>query len=1012
MGHRVYTIIRRKIFCACVFFLTFSACAGQDLPYIVSSPSNSNPSGTLENPQTNSNLSGCAIPFDSQLVLQTKGGPGLGEIKSDPRKVNPIPLRFSGSQVALFAQEFPTIDLVIAGAPAAMRIQQKDGTSAQGSYDASSGEIEINNLVFIVTLLDPSTLNPMGLAPIEMPPLTLGTGSVNQSGSFGAIQVTGSKLDASSKKLTLVGGLAIPSSFPSSDLQGASLVVSFEGSISDLPSSGNCSGSFSSGVSFKEVASTPNGEIERDVSNNTLGFDRVYVPQVGVDVVSAGDTHFFSTKKLRVKNTTDTSVEANIQNTENFKITPQGSVTIAAGASKDFQVEFSAKAQSNYSEQNVPVSKEVSTSISFGSSALKLGGELKRAAPELVITGTENTATNSVDFNFVPAQITGSGANAKLDCKPAPGKKTYSVSRPVSIQNWGIRPLHISKINQGQDSVFQAHDPFCAGYPTEFLRINQSQQGTAQCKSIQQNGHTYIQDDCQLPDSKGKVNFNVLYYPVNASSIVNAVNNKPTPDTGFVTIASNDPRYDKSQGKEDFKLNLSGGVSPDQSNVLRLQKEGSTVQVNADGNIRINIDNNNDSSKTQKIFLLNYLDQPLNNVQISLEDGSQFEILQNPAPPTQVPGMPSGGSSPGKAEFTVKFTKKPGMTEGDVSTRLKIKFTPNGGVENNIGFNLIGSVNHKILTGHVNMKVDFISSYFDTNLLKSGPIDSEDFRSGKFDAFRPGDLELNFAEVPGEEGIRHVTMVQKLNIDPYNPNLVDAILNLTPEDRKKVLRVYSTRLSGYPGGPAGEDLNHDGIPDCTEPQDLRTPFQDSHCSFFYYVFATRPGQDGIYNDETGELFFPDVKLRLVNPYHAAPVADYPSTLITNTELRASITTHDIDGLTADSLPLVPDPRLSSSDIAVPDDLVKNLISSVDQQCPAGWVPWDASKKPVFSCFLRPSSPYYLRGFPARPLDGGQYSVVISMMSKLNPVGPPENVPSFMANGRMWVAIMGRLMPAP
>lgn len=1006
MGHTKHTLSWRNILCAGVALISLSACAGADIPYIVDN-NKGNPGGggvsTGSGPGT-SKLEGCAIPFNSELILETKGGGSLGEIKSDPRKVSPIPLRFGGSTVALFAQEFPTIDLIIENAPAAMRIQQKEGSSAQGSYDASSGKVEINNVVFIVTLLDKTSLNPMGLAPIEMPPLTLTSGSVDQAGSFGSISKQGAPLGAD-KSLTLVGGLAIPSSFPSDDLQGASLVVSFAGSVADLPASGNCSGSFSSGLQFKSVVSTPNGEVEREVANNTLDFGRVYVPQAGVDAAAAGDPRFFASRKLRVKNGTDSDVQANLQSTENFKISPSGSVTLAAGASKDFQIEFSAKPQSDYSEQKVPASKELSASLSFGPGSVKLAGEARRASAELMVAGTEEGAPSTIDLGLVPAAVQGSGANAKLDCKPLPGKKIPLVSRTVEVSNSGIRPLQVWHIQNAVDALAQAKDPFCAGFPTEFNRVALSQEGSAQCKTIQQNGKTYITDECKLPDSNGKLRFKVVYLPVNASSVRAAVDGKPTPDTGSLSIVSDDPRFDAAKGKESFKLNLSAGVSPDQSDVLRLAKEGSKTLVTNGGNVRVNIPNAVDSSISQKLIVMNYLDQPLSNVQISVDDPAHFEVT---GAPSQVPAMPSAGTEPGKAEFTVKFTKTAGMTEGDLAARLKLKFTPQGGSESSFEANLIGSVDHKVLTGDVRMRVDFISSFFDTNLLKSAPIDTDDFRSGKFDAFRPGDLEFVFTEVPGQDGIRHVTMKHKLNVDPYNPDLLETILSLTPEDRKGVLRVYSTRLSGYPGGI--EDANHDGLHDCTEPQDLHSAFLPSHCSFFYYIFGTKPGQDGIYNDETGELFFPDVKLRLLNPYHAT-VLDYSSNLATDTELKASISTFTFDGPTAGGLPLVPDPSISSSDIAVPDDIVKGLNSSADQQCPAGWVPWDDAKRPTFTCFVRPASPYYLRGFPARPLENGQYSIVLSMLSKIGPSGPPNNVPSFMANGRMWVAIMGRLIPS-
>lgn len=984
-----------------------SACGGADIPYLADIPHAVPGSGV--NPESggthsDNNLQGCAITFESELILEAKGQGDLAEIKSDPLRLKPIPLRLANTQAALYAEEFPTIDLVIESAPAAMRIQQKEGSLAQGTYDAASGKIEIQNVIFILTLLDKTSLNPIGIEPLEMPPLTLTTESIQQAGKFGEISKQGTALDPSTKNMVLVGGLTMPNDFPSEDLQGAALVVSFSGSLGDLPASGTCSGSIASGVQFKNILESSEGEIEQELTDNILAFDRVYVPQIGVDAVIPGDGRFVSKRKLRVKNTSDSALQGNLQSNENFKISPQGTINIPTGESKDFFIEFSAQAQSNYSEQAVPISKEVKMSLSFGATPIQLQGTTKRAAAELVVTGTEENAPSTLDMGIVPAAVLGSGSNAKLNCNASSGKKIPIVSKKITLENHGIRPLEISKIQNAIDLQAQEKDPFCSGFPTEFNRVALSQEGTAQCKTQVSNGKTYILDQCKLPDSNGLLSFKVVYLPVNASSIRNASEGKPVPDAGSLTILSDDPRYDASKGKESFKLNLLAGVSPDQSDVLRLSKENSQTQVTNGGNIRVNIPNLEADSVSQKIVLLNYLDQTLNNIKITTED-PQFEIL---SAPLQIPAMPIGGSDAGKAEFTIKFLKPGAMTEGDRATRLKIKFTPQSGNENTFEINLIGSVNHKVLTGSVLLKIDFISSVFDSSLLKSAPIDSNDFRTGRFDAFKPGDLELVFTEVPGQEHLRKVTLKHKLNVEPDNPHLLDTILNLTPEDRKHFLRVYSTRLSGYPGGV--EDANNDGVPDCTEPQNLRSPFQPGHCSFFYYIFSTKPGKEGIYNDETGELFFPDLKLRLLNPYHAS-LLDYDSSLRTDTELKASISTFTFDSLLAGDSPLIPDPRLSSADIAVPDEIVKNLQGASDQQCPQDWLPWDASKKPVFTCFVNASSPHYLRGFPARPIGGGESSIVLSMMTKLTPSGTSENVPSFLADARIWVALLGRLSPA-
>src|SRR5262249_31647605 len=162
---------------------------------------------------------------------------------------------------------------------------------------------------------------------------------------------------------------------------------------------------------FKEVVTNPDHSTsEADLeTNNTLNLGSVFVPQAGTDTPSPGDPKFVKTKTLRVKNQTSAAVSTNITNPDGYTITPGGSVNIAAGASQDFQVQFSFAPVSDYSETNVPPTKNVNGTLTFGSSTVNLAGIAKRAGPELTATGTETSDPTTIDLGVTPVQITGSG---------------------------------------------------------------------------------------------------------------------------------------------------------------------------------------------------------------------------------------------------------------------------------------------------------------------------------------------------------------------------------------------------------------------------------------------------------------------------------------------------------------------------------------------------------------------------------------------------------------------------
>jgi hypothetical protein len=998
----------KKIFGVALVLSGLVGCAGADTPFTLVDSNPASQSGPSTPPSSTPPAAGggCLVTFSSKIVLKTKLAPGAsssadptGLVTGDPHDMPPIKLHFNGNTVTMIGDEFQEGQLVLG--TQTIHVRQKAGTQATGTYNSADGSINLSGVEFEIT-------SPID---IPLPSFTLTTGDTGAvHGDFGDLDATGVPL-ANDKSMTFVGGFKI-ATFPLAEYIGAAVTVQLQGSLDSIPDPATCTGGDSaSGLTLKEVINNPDHSTsESDLgSNNTLAFGRVFVPQAGVDSPGADDPHFHVTKVLRVKNQTASAVSGTFTAPTGYTITPNGNVSIAAGATQDFQIQFGMAPASDYSESNVPTSKDMNGTLSLGTTTINLAGEARRAAPEISVIGTETSAPSTIDLGISPAAVLGSGASTKLDCRSGTGTQIPVVARKVSLINSGIRPLQIQHIHSPVQTPLQTPDPLCSGYGSEFLRMGLNVEGGASCTTVSIGGHNYLTDQCQIPVGNGKVNFKVVYVPMNASSVANASGNTLEKDTANLDVDSNDTRFTDTSGANPFRLNLLGGVSPDRSNVLKIQKDGSTVEIPAGGNLRINIPNMTDDSVMQKFVLLNHLDQPLNNVQITMADTAHFQVMNTPSPaPTTIPPMSSGvGAEPGRGEFYVRFTKPSGVTSGNFPTTLQVKFVPDSsGVQNTFTVNLTGTVNHQVIQGEADMTIEFLSSYINTPLLGSSPLDSLDYRQSQFAPFRPGAMRMQFDPISGSDTKRSVTIINSPGLEPTAPNILNNLRALGKSERAKLVRVYSTRLSGYPGGV--EDGNHDGIPDCTDPESINEDYQTGRCSFFYYLFATKPGNPGTYDDETGELIFPDIDLRLLNPFHAT-VLDYLSTEATNTTLKATVSTLTVDSKFDGDVSLVPEPSLNTSDLPVPDTAAQAIFASPEFQCPEGdaWKPTDPVK-PAFGCYIDHSSPHYIKGLSLTPLPDGDYMMILTLVSRFSSAGPPEYVPSFMAGGELWVAIQGRL----
>jgi hypothetical protein len=1007
-----------KFFSTFLFFIfLLSACGGADTPFSLVKPA-TNPGGSADPPGGGGGGSGggggggggqqgCLVNLTSDLTLEAQGGGTLGDVKSDPKSIPPIPLRFSfsGDQatVTMNSTEFPSATISLNGA--SISVKQKDGTQASGTFDPSKGSLTINNISFTVS---------GAIGTFELTGLALTTENIDQPGDHGNLSATGSRLDQD-KKIKLVGGVKIPAgTIPGfADLDNAALVVTFDGSFDTTPDPSTCTGSGGGGASglvLKEVVTAADGtSTEQDLAaSNTLNFGGVFVPQSGTDNPQPTDTHFFKTKTLRVKNSTSSAVSGTVNNSNGFVITPNGSVNIVAGASQDFKITFGFQPVTDYSETNVPATKNVTASLSLGDSTISLAGVAKRAGPELTLVGTETNAPATVDLGQVPVFVTGSGASARMACPPPNGVPV--LARKISIQNTGVRPLNIQSIHAPVDTdTDNTADPRCITYGAEFQRMALSVEGGASCQTQTISGRSYLTDHCAIPVGNGKVNFKVVYLPKNASTVRD--NSK---DTGEMTIPSDDPLYATTP----LTLTLQASVSRDTSDLLALRKKGSSFSSRNGGNLTLNIKSQSDTSLDQVLELVNSSSDPLQNVELTLSGSgaSNFQICSanaagalsncnnsNPGVITTIPAM--AGTAPGVQAFGVKFINPPGNDPGPFPAILTVKYVPAStitssnpqGANNTFQVTLLGTVALNPLNGKVKVDVEFISAFLAPSPVQT-TTDSLDLRKPANANYASGALRLILTPEDPNDPENPIRNVQ---IDMPDPDTTD-LVHLSKTERRKLIRVFTSRLSTC--SASGGDCPTDDTPTCTDPESVAGPYQNGGCAFFYYLFANG-GEPGKFNTETGEMTLPNLKIRIQNPYHRT-LGSYSSTSLTDSRLKATLTTLTFNTKVANGVQLITEPRVSS--LAIPASSVNSF-----NPCPPGWDPTDdASPKPEFTCYLSrtsSSSDAFMRGRPAQTVGPGEQEIVLSMVTRFSPnQGTPDFIPFFMEDAEMWVAIQGRM----
>ncbi len=1038
-------------------FVFLAACGGADNPYLANVPGGGSgrPGGGSgsENPPPPGAGSACLVKLKegAKLSIRVKISPSDRDPDADAEGVLSFPetsipelkFRFSGETVVMDSSEFPEVSLNAFGSEATAI--QKSGTRATGPYVFETGSVIINNTILSVT------------APIvlDFPAASLTTEPVEIIGSKGNLSDTGSRLNRTDKKITLVGGFIIPDGLHNllmPKYSGVAVIIKIEGEFDTIPDPAQCSGSVDGPVSFREVrpaTGAGTSESEAALASNTLNMGSVYVPEAGVDnpnpaVNELIYNRFHKTKTLRVKNNQTTAISGSVANTADFSISPS-TYTIAPGATQDFVITFAYLSISNYSLTNVPITKNVTGSFVFGPSTVNVSGIAKRAAPEMVVT-SDSESSSTIDFGTIPVRITGSGPSTRMSCllDDDSSAQAPALLKRFSIVNRGVRDLNIQNILAPIDTDTDTQVDCLRGLGgQEFIRLalDDASRHGSRCNRQVVGGHEYLTDQCRIPANDGVISFSVAYIPKNVNTIIDTA----VQDTARMTIGSDDPAYATTP----YTLNFKASVSKDVSNLLAIQKRQDTSSTSSttcsaststtsptnftrvfnNGSLRINLAES-EASKAQVFQILNNSSERLEDVSVQLEgEASNRAAFSVQTPPTLIPPMVSTQAA--TVDLPVVFTKPSGATAGSVyPVNLKVTYTPAStkttsrpaGTPSTFTLQLAGSVGLDFPDGNYKVNVQVFSAYLKSTVTVG--LSSLDYRMSANQPFASGPLNLSIRTDCNRDRtgtIRSVTVEVPTNpiLNPLTLSNAD-LAGLSREARRNLIRIFTSKNSICRNGqvcPDGE------VPECNDPESISGPYRAGDCSYFYYVMGqdTRPGMNsvGTFNTETGSLILPNVIVKSLNPYHKAE--PMPGDFKPDDLLQTTITTTRISGLQAsDGTVLVPTPGTTIPLAAGEFSSASNL-----PPCPAGWdprIPYsesnpNASPKPTLSCFFdrgpSGSGDGYLQGRSAawfvdnssgRPVPKQTMGVVMIMKY----ADDPANLAIFLRNANMWAGMQGTL----
>lgn len=618
------------------------------------------------------------------------------------------------------------------------------------------------------------------------------------------------------------------------------------------------------------------------------------------------------------------------------------------------------------------------------------GGGSSGGPSEFAISDGTNANVGTVDFGATLALVKSSGGKTILDCTEASNRGLKSVMITLTNKGTGERKINIG---QPADSDVDTKDPLCSG-SAEFVRGAVSVSGGATCETTTVGGKQFMTGACTIPESPdAKIQFPLMYVPYNfvaasggAPEATPAATPGATPAPGggaSVPEDSGNLVFEYDNGKT-FTLKLKGKTEPDSRDALSISKvkEGvvSKKSIRNGQLVKVALLDTDPKPFTQEMAIKNTSADTWQNITVEVVDAkSSAFAVQAPAATTLAGGTEE---APATLKFNLVYTPSAaGADQGKLIVKL-VKAGSSATTE--LKFDLAGSVGAEPVLGNYELKIDFLTAFMD-NALQTKPTESLDFR--QFPDQAPPPQTLVFDPV-NEEELEPIEILP-LDFDP---------ITATKAQRRSALRIFNAQGSGL---VPGDDESM-----CNEPDNINKAYVTGDCAFFYFSIGTSEDSEGFYDDETGNLTIPNLKLRVRNPYHG-PVgggvwpASSPGVNVLDTTLDISLTTQVIDKLRDGDLALVSDPRISQGQL----NISNNKPANQGEACPA-----DPAVHPHFKCYVTADGKY-MTGKPLRlrPGSDDSYDIVVVAVTQYNPKSVESDIPIFMDNNtKMYLAIQGRL----
>jgi len=610
--------------------------------------------------------------------------------------------------------------------------------------------------------------------------------------------------------------------------------------------------------------------------------------------------------------------------------------------------------------------------------------------PGLKVTVKDQVDPSEIDFGSSAVVLRNEQGKKFVDCTDA-GNRAL-ITKYVTITNVSGQDKTI-QFGQPKDSDSDSSSPLCGGF-AEFVRGTITTQGSASCDPVVVAGHSYLTGSCKFPagDASASVSFPLMYLPFNYQEPPAGAS--PIQDVGLFSL--------NYGGDSPFIMRLKGRTVPDFRDVFSVSKILNGVDslklVQNKGTLKIPLEKDHTGPFSQPLVLKNSGSDSWEAVTFTFGDGTHFAIE-----PPLVNRLPAAeGDVSGRMEMGLNFTPGKAAVYNDT---LTIKMRKVGsittdapqGIEASLTINLLGTVGVPILSGNVKIQFDFLAALIDHVALDE-PTESIDYR--EFPDLAPEPLEMNFKDTDRED-VKEIEVKSKV-VDILDPSLSVA-------ERMKVLRVFNSRATV---GKHGERLTSgDNSDKCFEPVSLNVPYVNGECSYFYHNILD--SGVGIYDDDSGHMTLPDIRLRMQNPYHADIVGKWPAsnpmghpTYMLDDVLQLSFTTHILDRkVTEDAgrtVVLVPDERITAQDLVVKS-------KPLGRDCPDGIFD---GVHPAFSCYLS-SGDRFLQGHEVtlKPNQTKYYDVVLVGVAQFPTSQEDPNLPWFLGeNGgtKILITIQGRM----